>query len=266
MTSGTLHIVGLGPGGAAHRTAAAGAAVSDAEVVVGYGPYVDQCADLLRPEQEVVRGRMGEEEARADEALARAAAGARVALVSSGDAGVYGMAARTLARAAALDADTRPIVEVVPGVTAALAAGALLGAPLADDWASLSLSDLRVPWERVERRVEAMAAAGLAVVLYNPRSRGRVEQFDRVVAILRRHRDDATAVGLVTDAGREGERVERTTLAELDAERVTMRTVVVVAGEGAAEEGPWLVAERGRETTDPPRSAAPPARETAPCP
>ena len=240
--------------------------MAGAEVVVGYGPYVDQCADLLRPEQEVVRGRMGEEEARADEALARAAVGARVALVSSGDAGVYGMAARTLARAAALDADTRPIVEVVPGVTAALAAGALLGAPLADDWASLSLSDLRVPWERVERRVQAVAAAGLALALYNPRSRGRVEQFDRVVAILRRHRDDATAVGLVTDAGREGERVERTTLGELDAERVTMRTVVVVAGEGAAEEGPWLVAERGRETTDPPRSAAPPARETAPCP
>lgn len=271
--TGVLHIVGLGPGAPAHRTAAAAAAVSGAEVVVGYGPYVDQCADLLLPQQVVVRGRMGEEALRADEALARAAAGARVALVSSGDAGVYGMAARTLARAAALEPNVRPTVEVVPGVTAALAAGALLGAPLADDWASLSLSDLRVPWERVERRLEAAAAAGLALALYNPRSASRVEQFDRALVILRRHCHPETAVGLVTDAGREGERVELTTLAELDPECVTMLTVVVVAGEGGAVEGPWVVGERGREKTSsgdnpaPARDsgAATPAHEAAGC-
>jgi len=245
--SGTLHIVGLGPGGREHRTAAATCAVAAAEVVVGYGAYVDQCDDLLTPAHEVVRGRMGQEAARADEAVDRAAAGARVALVSSGDAGVYGMAARTLARAAALPAPARPEVVVVPGVTAALAAGALLGAPLADDWATLSLSDLHLAWERVERRLEAVAAAGLALALYNPRSRERTWQLDRAVEVLRRHRGDATPVGLVTDAGREGELVERTTLGGLDPERVTMRTVVVVAGDSGALEGPWIVAERGRE-------------------
>ena len=245
--SGTLSIVGLGPGGPAHRTAAAATAVAAADVVVGYGPYVEQCADLLRRGQEVVRGRMGEEAARADEALDRARAGARVALVSSGDAGVYGMAARTLARAAGLTDDERPEVVVVPGVTAALAADALLGAPLADDWATMSLSDLHVPWERVERRIEAVAAAGLALALYNPRSRERTWQLDRVLAVLRRHRAADTPVGLVTDAGRPQQRTERTTLAGLEPARVTMRTLVIVAGDSGVAEGPWLVAERGRE-------------------
>jgi precorrin-3B C17-methyltransferase / cobalt-factor III methyltransferase len=243
--SGHLDIVGLGPGGAEHRTPAASAAVSAAEVVVGYGPYIDQCADLLRAGQEVVRGAMGEEAARADEALGRAAAGARVALVSSGDAGVHGMAARTLARAAELADGERPAVAVVPGVTAALAAGALLGAPLGDDFAALSLSDLQVEWGVVERRLTAVASAGLALALYNPRSRTRTWQLERVLELLREHRDADTAVAVVTDAARPGERVERATLGTLDPETVTMRSLLVVAGESGRAAGPWLVAERG---------------------
>jgi precorrin-3B C17-methyltransferase len=243
--TGTLTIVGLGPGAPEHRTAAATAAVASADVIVGYGPYIDACADLIRPAQRVVRGTMGEEGARADEALALASGGARVALVCSGDAGVYGMAARTLARAAALDDEARPAVEVVPGVTAALAAGALLGAPLADDFAALSLSDLHVPWTTVERRLALVAEAGLALALYNPRSRARTRQFDRALDVLREHRADDTPVGLVTDAGGPGETVEHTTLGDVDPDRVTMRTVVLVAGEGARRAGPWLVAERG---------------------
>lgn len=243
--SGALHVVGLGPGGPEHRTPAAADAVRAAEVVVGYGPYVEQCADLLS-DQDVVRGRMGEEGARADEALDRAAAGARVALVSSGDAGVYGMASRTLARAAALREEDRPAVVVVPGITAALAAAALLGAPLADDWASISLSDLHTPWARVEARVAAVAGAGIALALYNPRSRERDWQLGRALAIVAEHRSRGTPVGLVTDAGRPGETVVRTTLAAIDPEQVTMRTVVLVAGESGVHAGPWLVAERGR--------------------
>lgn len=242
--SGRLDIVGLGPGAAEHRTAAATAAVIGAQVVIGYGPYVEQCADLLHG-QEVVRGAMGEEAQRADEALRRAAAGARVALVSSGDAGVHGMAARTLARAAALPEDERPAIEVVPGVTAALAAGALLGAPLGDDFAALSLSDLHVAWEVVERRLTAVAAAGLALALYNPRSRTRTWQLERVLEVLREHRDAGTPLAVVTDAARTGEHVERATLATLDPETVTMRSLLVVAGDSGRAAGPWLVAERG---------------------
>lgn len=243
--TGKLSIVGLGPGGPEHRTAAATAAVSGAEAVVGYGPYVDQCADLLGPEQRVVRGTMGEEAERAIEALKLAAAGARVALVSSGDAGVHGMAARTLACAAALAEAERPEVEVVPGVTAALAAGALVGAPLSDDFAVLSLSDHHLPWDQVERRLAGVAAAGLALALYNPRSNRRTGQFHRALELLAEHRAPTTPVCLVDDAGRPGQAVERTTLSGLDPDRVTMRTLVLVAGEGACETGRWLVAERG---------------------
>lgn len=245
MTPGSLHIVGLGPGGPEHRTPAAADAVARAEVVVGYGPYVDRCADLLAPRHVVVRGRIGEEAARADEALDRAAAGARVALVSSGDAGVYGMAARTLARAAALPPEERPEVVVVPGVTAALAAGALLGAPLADDFATLSLSDLHTPWETVERRLRLVAEAGLALALYNPRSKTRTWQLDRVLDLLRDARGGETPVALCTDVAREDEHVELTTLAALDPERVTMRTILVVAGDSAELAGSWLIATRG---------------------
>lgn len=259
--SGQLSIVGLGPGGAEHRTPAASRAVAEAEVIVGYGPYVDQCAELLGAAHVVVRGAMGEEAARADEALARAAAGARVALVSSGDAGVYGMAARTLARAATLAEP--PAVRVIPGVTAALAAGALLGAPFADDFAVLSLSDLQVPWETVERRLRAVAGAGLALALYNPRSKARTRQLERVLELLRARRAPGTPVALVHDAARPGEAIEPTTLAAVDPRRVTMRTLLVVAGETGHMVGRWLIAERGGaacpEPATAPRAAEVPA-------
>jgi precorrin-3B C17-methyltransferase len=242
---GALHVVGLGPGAAEHRTPAAASAVTGAEVVVGYTTYIDAVADLLRDGQRVIRGVMGEEDRRADEALVLAAEGARVALVSSGDAGVHGMAARTLARAAELDAAERPQIVVVPGVSAAQAAAALAGAPLTDDFAVLSLSDIHAPWSRVEHRLTALAGSGLALALYNPRSSRRTEGFDRAIELLRAARPDATPVVLAHDVARPAELIERTTLGTLDPDRVTMRTVVLVAGDTAAEVGPWLVALRG---------------------
>jgi precorrin-3B C17-methyltransferase len=181
---------------------------------------------------------MGEEVERASEALARARH-ARVALVSSGDAGVHGMAARTLALAAGTDVR----VEVIPGVTAALAAAARLGAPLADDWATLSLSDLHAPWTTVERRLAGVAAAGLALALYNPASRTR--SFARALGILLVHRAPDTPVAVATDVARAGESIATSTLAALDVTAVTMRSLVLVAGESGAWAGPWLVGTRG---------------------
>lgn len=242
--SGRLDIVGLGPGAPEHRTLAAAEAVRAAEVVVGYGPYADQCSDLLRAGQEVVHWSMGEEQARARDALSRAAAGQRVALVCSGDPGVYGMAARTLALAAELPEAERPLIGVIPGVTAALAGAARLGAPLADDFAVLSLSDLHLDWATIERRVRALAASGLALCLYNPRSRARTRQLSRVLELLRAERAPDTPVAAVTDAARPGEQVLVSTLAELDETAVTMRTLLVVAGESAQPAGPWLIAQR----------------------
>ncbi|MGH3834421.1 MAG: precorrin-3B C(17)-methyltransferase [Pseudonocardiaceae bacterium] len=247
--TGTLTVVGLGPGGPAHRTHAAEDAVRDAQVVIGYGSYLAACADLTGSHQTLVPGAMGAEEQRAAEAVHAAADGARVTLVSSGDAGIYGMASLALTTAAALPAQRRPAVRVVPGVTAAVAAGALLGAPLARDFACISLSDLLAPWDTVEARLRAVAAADLVLALYNPRSAGRPWQLGRALQVLAEHRPGETPVGLVTDAGRDGERVALTTLAELDPSRAGMRTVVIIGSSQTTRIGDWLVTARSLTVT-----------------
>ncbi|MGH3694433.1 MAG: precorrin-3B C(17)-methyltransferase [Pseudonocardiaceae bacterium] len=239
-----LTIVGLGPGDPAHRTRAAEEAVRDAQLVLGYRAYLSACADLTGPSQRVIPSDIGAEQQRAEDAVRAAAGGARVVLVSSGDAGVYGMASLALTTAAALPAAQRPAVRVVPGITAALAAGALLGAPLARDFACLTLSDVLAPWEAVEARLRAVAAADLVLALYNPRSRGRSWQLGRAQEVLAEYRPGATPVGLVTDAGREGEQVELTTLATLDPAKAGMHTIVIVGGASTSRLGDWLVTAR----------------------
>ena len=241
---GHLSVVGLGPGHARHRTPAAEEAVRRADVVIGYGPYVDQCADLLSPHQTVLRSPLGDEVVRAKEAAARAAGGRRVALVCSGDAGVYAMASPALeahAESGGADLD----VEVVPGVTAAGASAAALGAPLGHDHVAISLSDLLTPWEVIEARVRAAAEADLVVAFYNPRSRGRDWQLERARRVLLERRDPATPVGVVTDAARPGETVQVTTLGALDTAGVGMTTCVVVGSSATAVVGGRMVTPRG---------------------
>lgn len=242
--TGSLTVVGLGPGGPAHRTRAAEEAVRGAQVVIGYRGYLAACADLTGPRQRLVPGVMGAERERAADAVQAAADGARVVLVSSGDAGIYGMATLALETAAALPAERRPLVRVVPGVTAATAAAALLGAPLARDFACLTLSDLLAPWEVVEARLRAVAVADLVLALYNPRSARRPWQLGRAREILTEYRPPDTPVGLVTDAGRNGERVELTTLGTMDPNSAGMHTVVIVGASGTCRLGDWMVTAR----------------------
>ena len=176
--------------------------------------------------------------------LSLAAAGRRVALVCSGDAGVYAMASPVLEIASEPEfSDVE--VEIVPGVTASLAAGALLGAPLGHDYATVSLSDLLTPWEEVEARLVAAAAADFAVVLYNPRSARRDWQLERARQILLEHRSPATPVGVVTDAGRPAQHVEHTTLGGLDAESVTMTSCVIVGSTSTRMVSGRMVTPRG---------------------
>ncbi|HVM03374.1 MAG TPA: precorrin-3B C(17)-methyltransferase [Acidimicrobiales bacterium] len=241
---GRLAVVGLGPGDASHRTPAAEAAVRRAEVVIGYGPYVDACADLVTSAQDVVRSPIGDETVRAKQAVAEAGAGRRVALVCSGDAGVYAMASIALEVAGDAGVD----VEVVPGVTAALASAALLGAPLGHDHVVLSLSDLLTPWAAIEARLQAAAETDLVVALYNPRSRGRTWQFDAACDILRRHRSAATPVGVVTDASRPGQAVYLTSLAKIDAGTVGMTTCVIIGSSTTRVIGGRMVTPRGYDT------------------
>jgi len=238
---GHLAVVGLGPGSTAHRTPAAEVAVRRAEVVIGYGPYVDACADLLTASQEVVRSPIGDETVRAKQAVSEAGAGRRVALVCSGDSGVYAMASLTLDVAGDAGVD----VEVVPGVTAALATAALLGAPLGHDHVVISLSDLLTPWPAIESRLRAAAAADLVVALYNPRSRGRTWQFDAARDILLEHRSPTTPVGVVTDATRPGQAMQVTTLGDVDPNDVGMTTCVIVGSSTTRVIGGRMVTPRG---------------------
>jgi cobalt-precorrin 5A hydrolase/precorrin-3B C17-methyltransferase len=239
---GHLAVVGLGPGDAALRTPAATAAVRHADAVVGYGPYVDLVDDLLTARQAVVRSPIGAETERCREALRRAAAGETVALVCSGDPGVYAMASLVCELAAGFG---DPPVTVVPGVTAALAAAAVLGAPLGHDHAAVSLSDLLTPWPLIEQRLQAVADGDFTVSLYNPRSKRRTGQLDRALAILAGRRPPGTPAAIVTDAGRPGQRVIRTTLADLDPEAVDMLSLVVIGSTTTRWLGDRMVTPRG---------------------
>jgi cobalt-precorrin 5A hydrolase/precorrin-3B C17-methyltransferase len=239
---GHLAVVGLGPGTPAHRTPAAATAVRHAEVVIGYGPYVDQAADLLGPAHVVVRSPIGAERDRCTDAVARAAEGQRVALVCSGDAGVYAMASLVYE----LTPDFgQPPVTVVPGVTAATAAAAVLGAPLGHDHCSISLSDLLTPWAIIERRLQAAADGDFVVSLYNPRSRTRRHQLPRALTLLGARRDPGTPAAIVTDVGRPGQRIVRTTLGRLDPEMVDMLSLVVIGSSITRWSGPHMVTPRG---------------------
>ncbi|MGV9527240.1 precorrin-3B C(17)-methyltransferase [Streptomyces cellulosae] len=237
---GRLAVVGLGPGARDLLTPRARDELRRASVLVGLDQYVDQIRDLLRPGTRVLESGLGAEEERARTAVEEARRGQAVALIGSGDAGVYAMASPALAEASN-DID----VVGVPGVTAALAAGALLGAPLGHDHVSISLSDLHTPWEVIERRVRAAAEADLVVTFYNPRSRGRDWQLPKALAVLAEHRTPATPVGVVRNASRVDESVRLTTLAALDAATVDMMTVVTVGNTATREIAGRMVTPRG---------------------
>jgi cobalt-precorrin 5A hydrolase/precorrin-3B C17-methyltransferase len=240
---GHLAVVGLGPGDPAWRAPAAAAAIRAADVVVGYDLYVDLAADLLGPEHQVVRSPIGAEAGRCADALARAAAGHRVALVCSGDPGIFAMAS-LVCELAPEHGD--PPVTVVPGITAAHAAAAVLGAPLGHDHAAVSLSDLLTPWEVIERRLHAVAEGDLVVSLYNPRSQRRTWQLPRAVEILAPHRPADCPVAVTTDVGRPGrQHVRRTTLAELDPTAVGMLSLVVIGSSTTRWIGDRMVTPRG---------------------
>jgi len=215
-------VVGLGPGAETLMTAEAQAALQEADVIVGYTTYMKLIAPFLTGKETVASG-MKKEVDRARLALEIAASGKKVAVVSSGDPGVYGMAGPVLELAPeGLE------IRVIPGITAANAAAAVLGAPLMHDFAVISLSDLLTPWETIERRLAAAAAADFVIILYNPRSRGRKGHLLAAKDIILANRPQPVVTGLVKNCGREGEAVTITTLAELNPEDVDMFTTVVI--------------------------------------
>ena len=225
--SGQLSVIGLGPGDAALLTPQAAAALAAASDLFGYAPYLARVPK--HPGQRRHASDNREELARARAALDCAAAGGRVAVVSGGDAGVFGMAAAVCEAIEAGPASFRALpLAVVPGVSALLAVAARVGAPLGGDFCAISLSDNLKPWPVVTQRLAAAAAAGFVIALYNPASRARPWQLGAAFAVLRAHLPPTTTVVFAAAVTRSDEHVVITTLAEADGTPADMRTLILV--------------------------------------
>jgi len=235
---GRLAVVGIGPGSSDQLTQAAAKELATAAVLVGYRSYLDQLPEALAPGRREPY-ELGEERLRARRAAAEAAEGSRVALVSSGDAGIYGMAALAVDETIALGEAAAPLV-VVPGLTAGVAAAALVGAPLAVDFACLSLSDVLLPRAELLAKVEALAAVDIVLALYNPASRTRLDPWKAAVTALQRHRAAGTPVAAVRRAYREGQAVELSDVGGMGGLEVDMETVVIVGSSRTRRHGSWL--------------------------
>jgi precorrin-3B C17-methyltransferase len=243
--SGSLHIVGIGPGSVEHRTSAAVHAIQAADCIVGYKPYVEYVWDLCAGKHLYTTGMRAETE-RAEYALECARKGMHVAVVATGDACVYGIGGLVMELMSEVDIDSIP-VKVVPGITAANMAAAVLGAPLMNDYAVLSLSDLLTDRATVLKRAECMATSGMAMVLYNPASNKRRDLLWLVLDLVSLQRQGETPAGIVVHAGREGQDVIRTSLSELrlHADAVNMHSVVVIGSLQSYWKGKLMVTPRG---------------------
>lgn len=242
MNHNLVYVVGLGPGDAQLLTAQARAALQSADVLCGYTVYVELVRPLF-PEKEVYATGMTREIDRCRWALETAQRGKTVALVCSGDAGVYGMASPLLELAAQYPGVQ---VEIVPGLTAALSGAAVLGAPLAHDFCVISLSDRLTPWAVIEKRLACAAAGDFCVALYNPSSKGRADYLKKAVQILLSNgKAPETVCGLVRNIGREGQTARLLTLAELENTAVDMFTTVFIGNDATRNLGEKMVTPRG---------------------
>ena len=247
--TGKIHRVGLGPGDARYLTPAASQALADSDVIVGFRAYIQQIEGLIAG-KEVVSMELGQELERAAAAVDSAYAGKTVAVVSSGDAGIYGMSGPVFRVLTDRDWDGQnPALETVPGVSAMQAAAAVLGSPLMQDFCAISLSDLLTPWEKIRGRLEAAGQGDFVVALYNPRSQRRQSQLLEAREILLKHRPADTPVGIVGDAFRPGQRVKITSLQDLEkeAESVDMVTIVVIGNSTTYLHGGRVITPRGYE-------------------
>lgn len=244
--SGRLWLVGTGPGQLDQITPAAQAAISQADCVIGYSLYIELIKPLLRPGQIVEALPITQERQRAERAIGLANWGLTVAVVSSGDCGIYGMAGLVLEQLCAQEWDGKtPAVQVFPGITALQAAAARVGAPLMHDFCAISLSDLLTPWDVIEKRLTAAAQADFVVALYNPKSQTRTQQIAIAQQIFLTYRQPETPVALVRSAYRPDEQVTITTLGTLLEETIDMVTTVLIGNQSSRTHANWIVTPRG---------------------
>ena len=237
-----IYVIGIGPGCRDLMTQEAISAMEDAEVIVGYKTYIKLVEEFIQ-DKEVVQNGMRKEVDRCQDAIDIAKTGKKVAVISSGDAGIYGMAGLILELITKQELDIP--VKVVPGVTASIGAAAVLGAPIMHDFCHISLSDLLTPWEVIEKRLRLAAEADFVICLYNPRSKGRSEHLANAFKIMGEFKDGSTPVGIVKDVGREDQEKFICTFDTMDFERVDMTTMVIIGNKSTYIHDDLMITPRG---------------------
>ena len=244
--AGKLYLIGTGPGNIEQITPAAKAAIKEADVVIGYTLYVELIEPLLRSSQIVEALPITKEKERGERAIALAQWGLTVAIISSGDCGIYGMAGLVLEQLTALEWDGRvPSVRVFPGISALQAAASRIGAPLMHDFCAISLSDLLTPWEVIIKRIEAAAKADFITVFYNPKSQQRTKQIIQARSILQQYRDADTPVAIIKSAYRQDEQIIITTIEKMLEHSIDMLTTVIVGNSNTFKYEDWIITPRG---------------------
>lgn len=241
---GKIYAIGIGPGHINGMTLKAYDTIKQCEAIIGYSAYIQQIKMLLE-DKIVYENGMGKEKERCQKAIDLALDGKSVGMVCSGDSGLYGMAGllyELLENQKLLEQVT---MEVIPGVTSALSCAALLGAPIVEDFCTISLSDYMTPYEKILKRIQYSAKADFTIALYNPRSLKRPEYLSEVLDIIREERDGSTPVGIVKNAGRSKQEIIRTTLNEVPVEWVDMFSTVVIGNAKTKWLGDYMVTSRG---------------------
>ena len=247
---GKIMIAGIGPGSKEDITPAVLEAVREADAIVGYKYYFQFIEPYVKPGCECIDTGMKKERERAEQAFELAEQGKSVVVISSGDAGIYGMAPLVYEMKHQRNADVE--IESLPGISAFQKAASLLGAPIGHDMCIISLSDLMTPWEVIERRIKAAATADFVTAIYNPKSHGRYWQLYRLQEIFLQHRSAETPVGYVRQAGREEQEVKVTTLGQFAPEEVDMFTVILIGNSQSYIADGKIITPRGyRLTPDP---------------
>ena len=234
---GKLYVIGIGPGGLDHMTLRAKEAIDECNIVVGYNKYIDMIKPLVENKELFSTGMRGEE-ARCKKAL-ELSKDNTVALISTGDSGIYGMAGLIL------QMQNDEVVEVIPGVTASSAAGSVIGAPLMHDNCNISLSDLMTPYDLIKKRVRNAADSDMIISLYNPRSKGRPHYLREAIEIIKEYRKLDTPVAVVRHALRDGQEFRMFTLENFDEEVVDMFSIVIVGNSQSFIKNGKFITPRG---------------------
>ena len=234
---GKSYVIGIGPGGLDERTLRAVKAIEESDIIVGYTKYIEMVKDLIKDKEIFKTGMRGEEE-RCREAL-ELSKDKKVALISTGDSGIYGMAGLIL------EMRKDENVEIIPGITASSAAGSVLGAPLMHDNCNISLSDLMTPYEDIKKRVRLAAEGDFVISLYNPKSKGRPHYLRECVDIIKEFRGEETPIAVVRNALREGESKEIFTLKDFNDEVVDMFSIVIIGNSKSYIKDGYFVTPRG---------------------